>query len=89
VLLELCFGYTLQSTPFWKKTSDLVQDRAAAWEWAEKVGKEADERYKHAIDWCLGKWNVRSGDKMWREEFQRIVVEPLREEADRISRPLE
>jgi hypothetical protein len=85
VLLELCFGYTLQSTPFWEnltdKTSDLVQDRAAAWEWAKMVEGEADERYKHAIDWCLVKWNVRSGDKMWREEFQRIVVEPLREEA--------
>ena len=84
VLLELCFGCTLQSTPFWDKTnkkSDLVQDRAAAWEWAEMVEGEADERYKHAIDWCLGKWSVRSGDKMCREVFQRIVVEPLQEEA--------
>jgi hypothetical protein len=84
VLLELCFGYTLQSTPFWEKTdktSDLAQDRAAAYEWAEMVEGEADERYHHAIHWCLEKWEVRKGDKMWREEFHRIVVEPLHEEA--------
>lgn len=85
VLLELCFGYTLESTKFWKDITngspDPVKERAAAWEWAGLVGQEAGGGYKQAVDWCLNKWNVREDDSTWRQEFQDNVVEPLREEA--------
>ena len=85
LLLELCFGYTLESTPHWtgnpSGSSDLAQDRAAAWEWAERVEGEAGEPWKLAVDWCLGKWRVRTEDDTWRQEFYQVVVEPLRKEA--------
>jgi hypothetical protein len=87
LLLELVFGLTLEKTPYWNSyklsdgTSNLVQDRLAAWDWAEQVAGEADERWAYAIEWCLGKWKVREADNTWRQEFYQVVIDPLRTEA--------
>lgn len=87
ILLELCFGYTLEASPFRKKyllpdgSSDLVQDRLAAWDWLAEVEGEADERWARAVDWCWNRLKVRQEDSRWRQDFYQVVVQPLRMEA--------
>ena len=77
----------MEASPFQKDrelpdgTFDLTHDRNAAWKWATEVGGEADERYAHAVDWCLNRWKVREEDNAWRDDFYRNVVIPLRVEA--------
>lgn len=56
VLLELCFGYTLDQSPYRQAylaqdgSRDLIQDRIAAQKWAEKVDGEAGPAYADAVE---------------------------------------
>jgi hypothetical protein len=84
LLLELCFGCTLDASPYRQNhlspdgRTDLVQDREVAWEWSKLVEGETGHEYADAVDWCLGKWRVRKEDLAWREQFYQIVIEGLR-----------
>lgn len=83
VLIELCFGKILADTPYRAKhlspngSTNSVQDREAAWEWAKDVVRESGQEYFNAVQWCLEKWRVREDDPRWRAEFHSSVVEVL------------
>ncbi|THY76891.1 hypothetical protein D6C86_02375 [Aureobasidium pullulans] len=83
ILLELCFGLTLDDSPYRAKhlapdgSTNPAQDREAAWEWAKDVVGESGQEYARAVQWCLEKWRVREDDPGWRAEFHSNVVEVL------------
>ncbi|CAD0029152.1 unnamed protein product [Aureobasidium pullulans] len=83
ILLELCFGMTLDDSPYRAKhlapdgSTNPAQDREAAWEWAKDVVGESGQEYARAVQWCLEKWRVREDDPAWRAEFHSNVVEVL------------
>ncbi|KAK6428384.1 hypothetical protein LTR95_015473, partial [Oleoguttula sp. CCFEE 5521] len=60
LLLELCFGTTLENSPFRNKyrapdgQPSFIMDQVVAREWAEGVEGEAGPEYADAVNWCLG-----------------------------------
>ncbi|THW33181.1 hypothetical protein D6D22_09240 [Aureobasidium pullulans] len=83
ILLEVCFGLTLDDSPYRAKhlspdgSTNPAQDREAAWEWAKNMVGESGQEYARAVQWCLEKWRVREDDPGWRAEFHSNVVEVL------------
>ncbi|KAM0716495.1 hypothetical protein Q7P37_007940 [Cladosporium fusiforme] len=92
VLLELCFGMTLDQSPFRDQHlspgggRDIVQDREAAWAWADLVVGETGQEYADAVNYCFDRWRVRckdeSSDRRWREQYHQNVVEVLQKVYD-------
>lgn len=84
LLLELCFGTTLENSPFRNKyrapdgQPDFIMDQVVAQEWAERVEGEAGPEYADAVNWCLGPRRVRPNDNSWRQELWQTVIEPLK-----------
>jgi hypothetical protein len=83
LLLELCFGSTLQSQPCrkrWPEGDDELQracfDVMAARNWQCEVNEEAGEDYSEAVAWCLG-GNRSAPPDRWRQDMMKKVVQPL------------
>jgi hypothetical protein len=80
VLLELCFGKTLEQQPCrekWPSGQNEVEqagyDVLAARDWQYEVEEEAGLEYFKAVTWCLG--GIRPD--RWRQDMLWNVVEPL------------
>ena len=88
ILLELCFGISLDAHPLWNDQSfprnplDPMQQQAVAYEWAEDIDNEEGLEYAAAVKWCLKESPTTLGDNKWREDFARNVVQPLRKNYD-------
>ena len=86
LLIELCFGCTLEKTEVRQKyptltdSSNTYMDQAAALELCEHVAEEAGPEYLAAVQWCLN-WNPSktSTDAEWRIELYDNVVKPLQQ----------
>ncbi|SMR56812.1 unnamed protein product [Zymoseptoria tritici ST99CH_1A5] len=83
LLLELCFGQTLENSPFRDQyrspegQQDSMMDLAAASKWAERVEGEAGPEYADAVYWCLAMRRGRQVGNAWRQDLLQIVIEPL------------
>jgi hypothetical protein len=78
-LLELGFGSTLESSPFWKGLEHTVEiDRNMVYEIAEQwnahMMEEAGHKYADAVSWCF---HAEPKDEDITEEFCSSVIEPL------------
>lgn len=86
LLIELCFGCTLENTevrqkyPFLQDSGNFYLDQAAAIELCSHVADEAGPEYLAAVQWCLN-WNSSksASDTEWRTELYDNVVKPLRQ----------
>jgi hypothetical protein len=83
ILLELCFGKTLEEQPYrerWpagqNEREKAVFDVMAARDWQCHVNEEAGLDYAEAVGWCLG-GNRSAAPESWREDMLRKVIEPL------------
>jgi hypothetical protein len=83
LLLELCFGRTLESHSCRKRwpAGNTPQEKAgfdvmAARDWQRLVNEEAGPDYADAVAWCLG-GNRSSPVDRWRKDMLRQVVGPL------------
>lgn len=91
LLLELCFGTTLENSPFRNRyrsldgQPDIIMDLAAAHKWAERVEGEAGPEYADAVYWCLGKTRVKPNDIAWRQELLQTVIEPLKSSYQKLT----
>jgi hypothetical protein len=91
-LLELCFGSSLESTPYRKllgpgnAVSAPLLDCAAAMQWSKLVSDEAGPEFANAIDWCLRAKEYPDG--AWRKDIRTRVVEPLFECHKQMSQKL-
>ena len=83
LLLELCFGRTLESHPVRAKYPVIegqpnpYLDLAAALEWSEQVNEEAGPEFANAISWCLRSNCTNATNDEWRMELYENVVKPL------------
>lgn len=86
LLLELCFGMTLESTAARRKfraaadidkQTESALDLAAAVQWSHQVSGEAGDYYDKAVKWCLF-ISPSSTKKTWRRDIIRNVVGPLK-----------
>ncbi|KAK3331631.1 hypothetical protein B0T19DRAFT_366751 [Cercophora scortea] len=82
MLLELCFGKTLEDQPCRKEwpaganeAERAVFDVMAARDWQCHVNDEAGLDYAEAVAWCLG--GNRSTPDRWRQDMLRKVIQPL------------
>lgn len=90
ILLELCFGRTLESHRSWAQFSGFLANvaperrnsgseafvrKATACEWIRDVVYEADVDYYTAVEWCLNRATLKSDN--WRLEFAHNVLAPL------------
>lgn len=84
LLLELCFGTSLEQSPFRNKyrspdgQQDSMMDLAAAMKWAEHVEGEAGPEYADAVYWCLRFRRLNQIGNAWRQDLLQTVVEPLK-----------
>jgi hypothetical protein len=91
-LLELCFGSSLESTPYRKRlgpgnaVSAPLLDCAAAMQWSKLVSDEAGPEFADAIEWCLRAKEYPDGT--WRKDIRTKVVEPLFECHKQMSQKL-
>lgn len=83
ILLELCFGDTLEQQPYRKKwptgeteTEKAGYDFLAASEWLDHVNGEAGLDYSDAVSWCLLGRSSSTPDT-WRHDMLRKVIQPL------------
>ncbi|KAL7823711.1 hypothetical protein V8C26DRAFT_433671 [Trichoderma gracile] len=88
MLLELCFGRTLESQQcrmaFGAGKNDMEKasyDILAARDWLCQVNAEAGPAYADAVSWCLI-GNRCTPEEKWRPEMLRKVIEPLRLSCD-------
>ncbi|KAH0497862.1 hypothetical protein TgHK011_005144 [Trichoderma gracile] len=88
MLLELCFGRTLESQQcrlaFGAGKNDMEKasyDILAARDWLCHVNAEAGPAYADAVSWCLI-GNRCTPEEKWRQEMLRKVIEPLRLSCD-------
>ena len=85
LLLELCFGATLESHPIRAKYPPVdgpqkaYIDLAAALEWNEQVNEEAGPEFANAINWCLKSNGSNTASDDLRFELYENVVKPLQE----------
>lgn len=85
MLLELCFGRTIEDQP-WRKelpagendTEKAAYDILAAREWLGHVNDEAGPAYADAVSWCL-LGNRCVPEEKWRQEMLRKVIYPLKQ----------
>jgi hypothetical protein len=85
MLLELCFGQTIDDQP-WRKalpaggndTEKTCYDILAAREWLGHVNDEAGPAYADAVSWCL-LGNRCTPEEKWRQEMLRKVIHPLKQ----------
>jgi len=85
LLLELCFGRTIDqhpSRPMLPEGVGGAQMRAAldliaALEWLKDVNDEAGADYTEAVEWCLAGCRTLPSDGSWRKLMVEKVVEPL------------
>ena len=91
LLIELCFGETLESQNLRRQYSETVKsapnasadldaalDLAAALVWSQSVAGEAGPAYHDAVQWCLRAQSSGAKDQQWRQELFDNVVAPLR-----------
>ncbi|KAJ6437185.1 aldo keto reductase [Purpureocillium lavendulum] len=91
LLLELCFGETLEQQPCRKRwpegNTDAEKagfDFLAAKEWHNHVNAEAGLDYADSVDWCL--WGYRnSTPDSWRQNMLQRVIQPLQRCCDYLS----
>ena len=85
LLLELCFGITLQNSvlrqkyPVVEGPSSHFLDLAAALEWSEQVLEEAGPEFAGAVSWCLKSNASSATSDEWRAELLEHVVKPLQQ----------
>ena len=83
LLLELCFGRTLEAHPIRARypqgQTNPYLDLAAALEWSEQVNEEAGPEFANAISWCLKSNCINPTNDDWRVELYENVVKPLQE----------
>ncbi|KAK1764491.1 hypothetical protein QBC33DRAFT_613156 [Phialemonium atrogriseum] len=91
MLLELCFGKTLEEQPCRKEwrageneKEKEVFDVGAAREWQCHVNGEAGPDYAEAVGWCLGGNRAAPPDR-WRQDMLRNVVQPLKRSCDYLT----
>lgn len=91
-LLELCFGYTLET---YKERNNLsggtatlaaLLDYSAAVTWTDEVYEEVGPDYAQATEWCLAPRS--QNDESWRKEIWASVIDPLETCSSHISRRL-
>ncbi|KAF5005212.1 hypothetical protein FDECE_8333 [Fusarium decemcellulare] len=83
MLVELCFGQTLEDQSYRKVWGEgrnaretTAFDVLAARDWMREILQEAGNDYAGATQWCLG--GNRSVDPTrWRQEMLRNVIQPL------------
>jgi hypothetical protein len=83
ILLELCFGKTLEQQPCrkqWPNGREAREvtgfDLLAARDWQCQIPEEAGPDYAEAVGWCLDKGKSRSPER-WRKDMLQSVVHPL------------
>ena len=85
LLLELCFGTTLETHPIRARYPVIdgptkpYLDLAAALEWSEQVNEEAGPEFASAVSWCLKSNCINPTNDDWRVELYENVVKPLQE----------
>ena len=86
VLLELCFGTSLenhpvrQGYPFLEGETKYYLDLAAAIEWSEHINEEAGPEFAGAVTWCLQRNSAAVvTNENWRAELYANVVKPLQD----------
>ena len=90
LLIELCFGTTLESQDLRREYSKTMQggctssadldaalDLAVALEWSQSVAGEAGEDYHDAVQWCLRHQGSGAKDHKWRQDLFANVEAPL------------
>lgn len=82
VLLELCFGQTIEEHPMWHKDAQMfsalppaIARRIVASEWLKDVQWHFGLDYAQAANWCLCFGSLQNPE--WRVDFARSVLEPL------------
>jgi hypothetical protein len=85
LLLELCFGRSLDEHELWKqagfaaaKTNPMMRHFVAS-EWARDVEGEAGEQYASAVRFCMQQGPASLSDEKWRMDFAQAVVWPLQQ----------
>lgn len=91
MLLELCFGKSLEEQPCRKEwpaggnnKEKEVFDVGAAREWQCHVNEEAGSDYAKAVGWCLG-GNRAAPPDQWRRDMLQNVVQPLKRSCDYLA----
>jgi hypothetical protein len=91
LLLELCFGATLDSHPRWKESTfaplrynpDIR--RFVAGEWLKEVLGEAGPDFYRAVKWVYHDAPSDTADNKWRNDFAANVVHPLQKCYDSVK----
>lgn len=93
ILLELCFGRTLEEQPYrkrWPAGGDEREksgfDIIAARDWQRHVNEEAGPDYAEAVGWCLG-GNRSALPERWRQDMLQKVIQPLQRCRDYLVGP--
>jgi hypothetical protein len=83
VLLELCFGKSIdqhpsrQDFPNGDEQVNSAFDLITALEWLNDVNEEAGVDYFEAVEWCLAGCRSLPNNGAWRKLMVKKVVEPL------------
>lgn len=91
ILLELCFGKSLEEQPCRQglKAAENEREKAAfdlgaARKWQCHVSEEAGPDYAAAVGWCLG-GNRTTPSARWRRHMLRTVIQPLKRSCDYLA----